>query len=128
MIRQEKRKRRWLMKNGFTIVTEDNQHVLESLGFLYKKPWLVGEHNIPIYAHKEIRIFDTYIAGFRDSIFVVTQGTMESKQLHEIKLEYLQCITDPNERKKIRRAVSHWWSDIKHQWAALIKHGVNPWW
>ncbi|WP_339273646.1 hypothetical protein MKY59_21075 [Paenibacillus sp. FSL W8-0426] len=128
MIRQEKRKRRWLDKNGFTFVTAENEHILEGLGMLYKKPWLLKENRLPVYAFKEIQLYDVYDKAFRKSIFVVSETKMERDQLHEIKLEYIRCTTDPNERKRVRKGILRWWKDIKAQWLALFKHGVNPWW
>ncbi|MGF6356777.1 hypothetical protein ABIE27_004701 [Paenibacillus sp. 4624] len=118
MIRQDKRKRRWLEKNGFTFVTEDNFSV-------FVDACREVDRGAPI---KPLRYyaFRKYRYHQFDEIYIIDR-TFIKRDLHEIKLDY---ISTTQGSKPISKFMSAWWSlhRFKRQCGALIKYGINPWW
>lgn len=122
MIRQEKRKRRWLEKNGFTFVTLETMEQFNQLCNKHKRPVLKPEL---YFAYKPVVGYTLNMLG-EDEIYLISNEWIKS-DLHNIKLHYIDRTTP--------RGVLNKWGTIlyelnriKSQWSVLIKHGVNPWW
>ncbi|WP_433581602.1 hypothetical protein [Paenibacillus amylolyticus] len=118
MIKQEKRKNRWLEKNGFTIVTKENLSELVNLSdelecHVSNKP---GRY----YA------YCTYERWGCKFIYLI-DNTFIKRDLHEIKLDYMVRINGEQPTSKLAH-LGYGFRRFKRQCGALIKHGVNPWW
>lgn len=118
MIRQEKRKRRWLEKNGFIIVTEQNSNQLIELS-----------EELDDYVNKIpgcYYAYSTYERWGRTNLCLI-DNTFIKRDLHEIKLDYLVKVYGQQPTSTLAR-MGYKMRRFNRQCVALIKHGVNPWW
>lgn len=122
MIKQGKRKRRWLEKNGFTFVADEPTLFKGLMTERYGRHWNTDSY----YAFQVVRLHNY------DRDVLYTWSIYElNEPLHKIKLKYYKELTGSYPTSFITKLFKLTWgtaSKFKSQWAALIKHGVNPWW
>jgi hypothetical protein len=123
MIRQEKRKHRWLEKNGFELLTKDNVHVVR--GFYLDHSLLAHRADL---AHEVVFAYRAHIIDEKLELYVLTHMDYEF-ELFEMKIDYRRWMRQKYPNKNI------WVKECKfklkrfnRQCHALIRYGVNPWW
>ena len=123
MIRQEKRKRRWLEKNGFELLTKDNAHVVRG----YYLDHVLLAHRAEL-AHEVVFAYRIHIINDKVELYALTHMDYES-ELFEIKIEYRRWMKQkyPNKNIWIKEYKSKL-KRFKRQCYALVRHRVNPWW
>ncbi|MEC0110418.1 hypothetical protein P4H27_25950 [Paenibacillus taichungensis] len=122
MIRQEKRKRRWLEKNGFTFVADEPTIFKVFMAERYGRDWNTDGY----YAFQVVRLHNY------DRDVLYTWSIYElNEPLHKIKLRYYKDLTGSYPTSGLTKLFKSTRSTVfgfKNQLHALIKHGINPWW